>query len=66
MMSEEDQHITLITSDRYKTAIKQKLIDDIIREGAEQTGLTLLHVLVILAVLQVCMTLITIYVIEYL
>jgi hypothetical protein len=61
----EERELELITSDRYKEMMEQSLITDIIGEGTKDSGLTLLHVLVIVTTVQLCMTGLLAYLIIY-
>lgn len=58
---DDDSAASIITSERYKTFMEQSLIDDIISEGSDNSGLTLLHVLVILSTVQFVSTLVIVW-----
>jgi hypothetical protein len=60
-LPDDDSDASFITSERYKTFMEQSLIDDIISEGSEHSGLTLLHVLVILSTVQFVSTLVIVW-----
>lgn len=53
--SDESEH-DYIMSERYKSFMKQTLMEDIVNEGMEESGLTLLHVIVLLTTVQFAAT----------
>lgn len=55
----------IISSDRYKTYMKNKLMKDIVNETTDTSGLTLFHVLIILATVQFSMTGVIVYLIAF-
>lgn len=61
VIDEEVDGERIITSDRYKTYMKNKLMEDIVNETTDSSGLTLFKVLIILATVQFSMTGIILY-----
>lgn len=55
-LDEDSEEQEVITSERYKTYMKNKLMKDIVAETTDSSGLTLFHVLVILTTVQFSLT----------
>lgn len=59
--AKQSQDLELIESERYKTVMEQSLVNNIIEEGLDRSGLTKFQLMIVLMVNQIVMTGIIIY-----